>query len=246
MSAPEESSFSAMGSDRNLILLPDRIGGAAENMAVDLLLLQKLPSDGAACFRHYGWRGPSFTFGYSQKHADARKAAGPDAELCRRPSGGGVVDHTDDWTYSLVIGREHDLWKVPAPQSYRALHQALSEALAGQGVDAALQKAEDADAPAAGICFARAEPDDVILLPSKVKLAGAALKRNKHGLLFQGSVARRPLGGLDWERFREALVQSLAKTFGLDPLESGFPDWDPDQESALIDQFASEEWNRRR
>ncbi len=229
-----------------MLLLPDRTGGAAENMAVDFLLLQRLPAEAMACVRHYQWRRPAFTFGYSQKFADAARAASPGAELCRRPSGGGVVDHAGDWTYAFVIGRRHELWKVPAPQSYRALHQALCDTLAAQGVAAGLQKAEDALDPPAGVCFARAEPDDVILLPSKVKLAGAALKRNKHGLLFQGSIDRRPLAGLDWDRFAVDFPRALAAAFSLKAEETGFPDWDPEEESALIDQFASEEWNRRR
>ena len=36
-------------------------------MAVDFLLLQRYPRGADARFRHYGWRSPAFTFGYSQK-----------------------------------------------------------------------------------------------------------------------------------------------------------------------------------
>jgi len=236
----------SMKAPSRLLLLPERQGGAAENMAVDFLLLQRFPADALACFRHYSWRRTAFTFGYSQKHADAVQSVSPEAEICRRPSGGGLVEHTDDWTYAFVVARAHDLWKLPAPQSYRALHQALCDALSAQGRQAALQNAEDALDPPVGICFARAEPDDVILLPSRLKVAGAALKRNKHGLLFQGSISRRPLGKLDWERFQTDFTQLLAGSFHLTPEPAGFPEWDPEEESALIDQFSSEEWNQRR
>ena len=90
--------------------LPVRTAGAAENMAADFLLLRRHPRPAVARFRHYGWRAPAFTFGYSQRIAFVREqlaaaVAGEvrPPELCRRPTGGGVVDHRDDWTYALVI-----------------------------------------------------------------------------------------------------------------------------------------------
>eukprot|EP01031_Cornospumella_fuschlensis_P044051 gene44051-53854_t len=65
-------------------------------MATDFLLLQRYPR-ATPRFRHYGWRGPAFTFGYSQKIAFVREslasaAVEPPFELCRRATGGGVVD----------------------------------------------------------------------------------------------------------------------------------------------------------
>ena len=50
-----------------LHLLPVRTAGAAENMAIDFLLLQRYPEPAAPRFRHYEWRAPAVTFGYGQK-----------------------------------------------------------------------------------------------------------------------------------------------------------------------------------
>ena len=100
----------------NLEVLPVRTAGAAENMALDFLLLQRHPGPALARFRHYGWRSEAFTFGYSQKIAAVRgrlPAGGP-FDLCRRPTGGGVVDHREDWTYTLVIPRGHALEEARA------------------------------------------------------------------------------------------------------------------------------------
>jgi lipoate-protein ligase A len=79
----------------NLEVLPQRTGGAAENMATDFMLLQRYPREKVARYRHYDWRSPAFTFGYSQKIAFVRSQlpAGEALDLCRRPTGGGVVDH---------------------------------------------------------------------------------------------------------------------------------------------------------
>jgi len=95
-----------------LDLLPHRTAGAAENMAADFLLLQRYPEPAHARFRHYDWRGPAFTFGYGQKIAYVRDqlaalAPGEHPDLTRRPTGGGVVDHRNDWTFALVIPRGH-------------------------------------------------------------------------------------------------------------------------------------------
>jgi len=83
-----------------LEVLPERTGGAAENMAADFLLLQRYPRAGAARYRHYGWRSPAFTFGYSQKISYVRSQLpqGETFDLCRRPTGGGLVDQREDWT----------------------------------------------------------------------------------------------------------------------------------------------------
>ncbi|MFA5057141.1 MAG: lipoate--protein ligase family protein, partial [Opitutaceae bacterium] len=81
-------------------VLPSRTGGAAENMALDFLLLQRYPPAEAVRFRHYEWRGPAFTFGFGQKIAWVRGQLPPEMslDLCRRPTGGGIVDHREDWT----------------------------------------------------------------------------------------------------------------------------------------------------
>ena len=82
--------------------LPTRTAGAAENMALDFLLLQRYPEPSAARFRHYEWRTSAFTFGLSQTidYVRANLPSGETFDLCRRPTGGGIVDHRNDWTSS--------------------------------------------------------------------------------------------------------------------------------------------------
>src|SRR2546423_5941155 len=129
----------------SLHVLPPRTAGAAENMAIDFLLLQHYPHATTPRFRHYEWRAPAFTFGYSQKIEFVRSQlpAGETFDLCRRPTGGGIVDHRDDWTYCLVIPRGHPLEDVRATQSYREVHECLAAALQRQGVTAATKKAAE-------------------------------------------------------------------------------------------------------
>ena len=235
-----------------LDLLPVRTGGAAENMATDFLLLQRYPAQEHARFRHYGWHRPAFTFGYSQKidFVRAQLPADTPLELCRRPTGGGVVDHRDDWTYTLVIPRGHALYDDRATASYRVVHEAIATALRAQGAPVVLKARPEDPTPGPampGVCFARAEVYDVLHEPTGAKIAGAAQKRNKHGLLFQGSLWRPAAGaGVDWEAFHTAFASALAVVLAAEAVPTSWPDLSEDELSALTEQYASPEWNEAR
>ena len=236
----------------HLDLLPTRSAGAAENMAVDFLLLQRYPRAGVPRFRHYRWHRPAFTFGYSQKFSfiQSQLPPGERFDTCRRPTGGGLVDHRDDWTYALVIPRGHPLEERPATQSYREIHEALAAALRTQGVPAATKQARDpalGESGPAGVCFQRAEVFDVVHERSGEKIAGAAQKRNKHGLLFQGSIWKpaAAAGGdaaLDWDKFHDDFVAQLATALGTDATPAPWPDLD-DELAALVEHYSTPEWN---
>lgn len=234
-----------------LEVLPERTGGAAENMAADFMMLQRYPREEVARYRHYSWRSPAFTFGYSQKIAFVRAQlpAGDAFDLCRRPTGGGLVDHREDWTYALVIPRGHPFEEAAASHSYRAIHEALAASLGALGVPVALKPAADAAAAGepggpAGVCFQRAERFDVVHAGTGAKIAGGAQKRNKRGLLFQGSIWKPAAGSLalDWEQFDEDFAGRLAATLGADSVPSPWPDFDEGESEALVEQYSSPEW----
>jgi lipoyl(octanoyl) transferase len=232
----------------SLEILPHRTAGAAENMANDFLLLQRYPNQTAARFRHYGWRAPAFTFGYGQKIGFVREHLPPGEtfDLCRRPTGGGIVDHRDDWTYALVIPRGHALEEVRATFSYRAVHEALAAALQNLGVPAAIKPvSESSEEPeAGGVCFDRAEIYDVVNANTGTKIAGAAQKRNKHGLLFQGSIARSAVAAtpFNWDDLEPSFADALAATLGQNAVSVPWAEFEEDEVSGLTDQYSSPEW----
>lgn len=242
----------------NLEVLPTRTSGAAENMAVDFLMLQRYPRATVPRLRHYEWRGPAFTFGYAQKIAFVRAAlpaTDTPPDLCRRPTGGGIVDHREDWTYALVIPRGHPLEEQRAAQSYRAVHDALAAALRAQDVPAIVKDRCDPPAEpgaacaASGVCFQRAELYDVIHSGTGEKIAGAAQKRNKHGLLFQGSIWRPAVTGptangaaVDWDNFHDEFADEIARVLGLPAEPTPWPDFNDEEVSGLTEQYASPEW----
>jgi len=238
----------------SLYLLPDRTGGAAENMAWDFLLLARWPGPAGPRFRHYDWRGAACTFGFSQKIAWVRAnlPAGDTFDLCRRPTGGGIVDHRQDWTYALVLPRGHALYDERAAESYRVVHECLAAALVAQGQPVELQRACAEKAPGTpddggacavpGVCFQRAERHDVIRTDTGAKVAGAAQKRNKQGLLFQGSIERRALGMVDWDAFAGAFAAGLGRALAAEPQAQPWPEFAEHEVEGLIEQYSSPEW----
>jgi lipoate-protein ligase A len=227
----------------DLDVLPLRIGGAAENMAADFLLLQRYPDQGRARFRHYNWRSLAFTFGYSQKIAEVRTLVPPAADLCRRPTGGGIVDHADDWTYALAAPRGSVLAEMQALDSYHAVHEALSQALRHQGVPAELNQTP-VSGPDRVRCFSKSERFDVIHAGTGEKLAGAAQKRNKRGLLCQGSLWRPAAGNalVDWEGLVAEFTRLLASILGGASRPAPWPEWNEEEVSGLTEHYASADW----
>lgn len=226
-----------------LHILEERTADAAGNMAVDFLMFRRYPESGVVRYRHYNWRRPAFTFGYSQKIDYIRTQLPQDDvyDITRRSTGGGLVDHRDDWTYALVIPRGHPLFDRPGPRIYHNIHEALAGALNELGAQVRLQTR--APEKPAGRCFERPELDDVVNAETGRKVAGAALKRSKHGVLLQGSVWKPAAPGVsDWESLSSRVAGHLAEALQAATEEIGWPTFDPDEEAALIDQYASTEW----
>src|SRR5262249_46055918 len=70
---------------------------AAMNMAIDEALLE---SATIPTIRFYGWHSPALSFGYFGRFSDVAIYAA-DRDLVRRWTGGGIVLHGDDLTYSV-------------------------------------------------------------------------------------------------------------------------------------------------
>jgi lipoyl(octanoyl) transferase len=164
---------------------------AAMNMALDEALLQFTV---APTIRFYRWRSPALSFGYFGKFSDVAIYAGRD--LVRRWTGGGIVFHGDDLTYSIVIPANDPVFDESSIAMYEQIHRALCGALvktgqraivAGGVGPASFSAATRAAVNASGYtCFANPVRADVMM--DGRKIAGAAQRRTRRGLLQQGSI----------------------------------------------------------
>jgi lipoate-protein ligase A len=171
-------------------------------MAFDEALLELVSGYKRPVLRFYGWQQPAVSFGYFQHYHDVEQLTAL-RPLIRRPTGGGIVPHDNDWTYSLVFPPHHEWYELAATESYRRVHGWIQRAFERLGLHTELAPAALKIQP--GNCFAGHENSD--LLWRGRKIAGAAQRRRKDGLLIQGSV-QAPVSTLnrdDWEvAMREA------------------------------------------
>jgi len=179
------------------LLLQSGLGEPAWNMALDEALLESAPQMAKPILRFYGWTEPAGSFGYSQHFAELERVTNL-RPLIRRPTGGGLVPHNADWTYSLIFPPNHSWYALKAVESYERVHVWIRDAFQKIGVTTELSPCCKKEIP--GQCFVGAEKSDVLWYGRKI--AGAAQRRTKSGLLIQGSVQPPPISLLrsDWEK----------------------------------------------
>lgn len=178
-------------------LLHSAANNSAYNMALDEALLEAMPQLGTPVLRLYSWTETAASFGYFQRYSNVEgmTALRP---LVRRPTAGGLVPHDADWTYSLVFPTTNEWYSLSAIQSYERIHRWIQSAFAVLKI--ATELAPERRQAGAGQCFIGYEKFD--LLWRGQKIAGAAQRRTRDGLLIQGSI-QPPLISLqrsDWEK----------------------------------------------
>lgn len=167
-------------------------------MAVDEAILAEIS---VPTLRFYRWLRPSVSFGYFDNYiAVAQAHAGRD--LVRRWTGGGVVLHGEDFTYSVIVPKRSSFFEAGAAEAYRVIHEAIARTLQESGVPAEIVEAAPPKLSAA--CFENPVRHDLLLDGSKI--AGAAQRRTRFGLLHQGSI----LGPRLPEDFGDRLAENLA------------------------------------
>jgi lipoate-protein ligase A len=212
---------------------------AAMNMAIDEALLEaaKIPS-----IRFYRWNSPALSFGYFGKFADVADYAS-EHDLVRRWTGGGIVFHGNDLTYSIIIPAGEAVFGESSKSIYAAIHTALRNALIASGERAELASLTDPAVTGhdhnriSEACFANPVRADVMI--DDRKIAGAAQRRTRTGLLHQGSIQHVDLGNglvgrfageLSERRSEESLSRSIMER------ASDIAEW----------KYGTQNWLRRR
>jgi len=236
-----------------LLVLPLRKEAPVANMATDLWMLRAFPRPECPRFRHYAWKRPCHTFGYGQNlEWVAEQTGGSWDALCRRPTGGGVVDHRADWTYAFVIPTGHPAAGRQIRSSYEALHRALGETLALLGAATAMvkppsEKGGVGDFPLKPrLCFEEPVAHDLSRPEDGAKVAGAAMKRSREGLLLQGSVQKELLVDLPWEKVAALFAERLAVFLETTVEASDWPDDWEEARQPFLTEVESAAWQRPR
>lgn len=212
----------------------------AEHMAWDQVIYERVTEP---WLRIYRWPRPEVTFGYFMRWTEIEPLLAEGRAATRRWTGGGLVEHGEDWTFSLVVPRSCEPASWSPRTSYELIHAALLEALKTNEIAAPGELALVGAAPdpgPGGLCFER--PVTADLLIGDRKAAGGAQRRGRNGLLHQGSIR---LTGLDepWiARFSRLLAEQPTQ---VDP-EMIPADWHIMARQLVEDRYGSHLWNRAR
>ena len=207
-------------------------------MALDEAILLKSPA-GATVLRFYDWDGDACTFGYSQRHADAKAACKPGVSPVRRATGGGIVQHDGDLTFSLVFGWD----KALAPETiYKNIHRGIHQALKMNGVENGLWSRARSSASIAQNCFSSPEKMDVVLNDGSKLLGGALRKKGSRGL-YQGSLRADKIS-LSRVALEAAVLDGVSREFV--SVSQDIHDAWLDAGRLLEARYRSPEWNERR
>ena len=215
-------------------LLLDSKSSAAANMAIDESLLRHAQ---ALVLRLYGWEEACVSIGYFQKIS----VVPAETSFVRRYTGGGLVAHGKDLTYTLVLPANHPLTAAGTLPSYRVIHEGVASALRAVGVGCRLATAQPKKDHAS--CFLKPVPADV-LDPKGNKLAGAAQRRTKQGCLHQGSVL---LPGPIPPQLLKALPDHLAQALQTSwAVAERTREEEELAEKLFRDRYATRDWNYSR
>jgi len=212
----------------------------AYNMAVDEVLLESMPQLQRPVLRFYSWSEPAASFGYFQKFGEVERLTHL-RPLVRRPTGGGIVPHDADWTYSLAFPTNHEWYALKAVASYRSVHDWLQAAFAKLGVVTEVAPCCLKSGP--GQCFQGHEQYD--LLWQGRKIAGAAQRRTRQGLLIQGSVQPPPV-----RRSRDEWESVMCQSGPAETVQWAALEPDPELAQAVrllvAEKYSRDSFNRKR
>jgi lipoate-protein ligase A len=202
---------------------------AAFNMALDEALLRTAAKRGRPLLRVYSWKKPAVTFGYFQKFP---KDLAEGYEVVRRPTGGGVVYHIKDTTYTVIVPPAHAFSMMATMDAYWLLHKAVAASFETQPD---LHVAELHSPQGQYECFQKPVRGDVVT--DGRKLAGGAQRRTKSGMLHQGSIdAKLSIAQLK-RGFREALDVDFEEYEVADAERVV-------AEKFVVEKYATDAWNR--
>lgn len=244
-----------------------------ENMAIDEALLNCFEKNSLPILRFYKWQPASISIGRFQTVNDALltdKCKIQNLPIVRRITGGGLIYHYEELTYSIICKQEH-LGKISGlPASYKKICSFLIEFYKTLGLNA--DYAMNCKSGKLGIreqfCFAGNEQYDIII--DDRKIGGNAQRRVKDIIFQHGSIPvesqienvkpflvktppnliissthLRALGiGLNFEEMFELMKDAFKTAFNIEFIKEGLTDREKKEKDRLLDEkYLSDEWN---
>lgn len=244
-----------------------------ENMAIDEALLNCFNDKNLPILRLYGWEPAAISVGRFQNVSEAL-----DVTMCqksqlpviRRITGGGLIYHHQELTYSIICHSKDLGGTSGLPESYKKICSFLLAFYTSLGLDA--DYAMNCKSGKLGVkesfCFAGNEQYDVVIQDQKI--GGNAQRRLKKGIFQHGSIpvesqleiagpyltkapdnlmssstCLRSLGVENpFAEMTELLKMAFKTTFHTDVVEEPLSTEEQDEMRRLLNEkYLSDEWN---
>ncbi len=225
-----------------LILDPPR--SATLNMGVDEMLMESQEShENFPTIRFYSWEQPAYSIGYFQNIKDIKKRFDlerAEIPVVRRITGGGLVPHGIDITFSITAKSDYPFFKGEVKDSYLKVNEAVRTGL--QAILPKIDYANCKDIPPkrAGsdrICFEAPSCYDLLL--NGKKITGSSQRRKNNSILHQSSVF------LDVEKkeITARIIKGFKEKWEVDFFEEPLSDEELETcKKKEAERYNSEEW----
>jgi len=215
---------------------------AKENMAADATLLNQAGDCQRPILHFYDWETMSATYGYfskPEKLLDLNAVFSDGIQLARRPTGGGVLFHFTDLAFSIIIPHGHPFYSTNTMQNYKVINTHVENAVAQLLGSKPLLLERDVSSSAATGHFCMGKPTKYDVMITDKKVAGAAQRRTKEGLLHQGTIHLALPDFDELSKFiREPSVLDAMRTNSAGLVEqTQLPDARKEMKSLLVQQF---------
>jgi len=172
-------------------------------MALDEKIFLRYMEDGIPALRAYSWAAPSITYGISQQpegEINLKQCHRDGVQIAQRITGGGVLFHHHEITYSLVCSKEDIGEDKKVFVSYRQICAFLIYFYKSLGLKASFALEADGFKNKSlphKLCSAAHEKFDIVI--GGRKIGGNAQKRSRQAIFQHGSIPLR----IDWDFVRQ-------------------------------------------
>jgi lipoate-protein ligase A len=166
------------------------VAEALRHMEWDKALLDQFATgadEAALCF--YEWQHLSITHGYfidPSKYIDVQAAKKHGIDIARRPTGGGLLFHMNDFVFTVAIPSAHPRFYSQVLENYRWINEAVAHGLGSADM---LEPATVPQNTYASFCMASPTVYDLVVEGKKI--GGSAQRKTKYGYIHQASLFLR-------------------------------------------------------
>lgn len=222
---------------------------ARDNMAEDEALLKNFCENDMPILRLYSWKENSITIGISQKIEEYTNLQSKENKIAKRVTGGGVLFHGHDVSYSLIIPTKV-LNTLSVKESYEEICTFLINFYKKLGLSVCYAKdSKDITLSKSEYCQVGFEAYDIIA--NGKKIGGNAQRRSKKAIFQHGSIPVRftksntfdeRIGitlenlniNLEFDGVIENLSESFSTTFDVELIESKLTNKEIELKNSLL------------